>query len=60
MADDHNVGWLTLSEIKAAAAHMGFEVDQLSRPVQLVLRAMAAAEEIYGVDRVRLVFQILD
>jgi hypothetical protein len=60
MADDYNVSWLTLSEIRAALTHMGVEVSSLTRYVRLVLLAMAAAEEIHGIDRVRLVFQIID
>ncbi len=60
MADDYNVSWLTLSEIRSALAHQGVDVSQLSRYVRLVLLTMGVAEEIHGVDRVRLVFQIID
>lgn len=60
LADDYNVSWLTLSEIRSALAHQRVQVPSLSRYVRLVLLAMGAAEEIHGVDRVRLVFQILD
>lgn len=60
MADDYNVSWLTLSEIRSALAHHGVDASQLSRYVRLVLLAMGAAEEVHGIDRVRLVFQIID
>jgi len=60
LAGDHNVGWLTLSEIHAALQHMGVVVDELNHSVLLVLRTMACAEELHGRDRVRLVFQICD
>lgn len=60
LADDYNVSWLTLSEVRSALAHQGVEVPRLSRYVRLVLLAMGAAEGIHGVDRVRIVFQIID
>jgi hypothetical protein len=60
LAGDFNVGWLTLSEIRAALDHMSVAVDGLDASVVLVLRTMACAEEMYGKDRVRLVFQIYD
>jgi hypothetical protein len=56
---DFNVGWLTLSEIHAALQHMGV-ADKLAPSVLLLLRTMACAEEMFGKDRVRLVFQICD
>ena len=58
--DDPNVGWLTLSEIRQALDHMRIEIVSLKRPVQMLLRTMRSAEELYGPDRVRLVFQISD
>lgn len=60
LAGDHNVSWLTLSEVGRALAHMGVPVPTLSSHVRLVLLAMASVEQVYGVDRVRLVFQIID
>lgn len=60
LVGDYNVSWLTLSEILAAFMHMDLAIDAIARPVQLVLRTMAAAEELYGRDRVRLVFQVID
>ena len=59
-ADDPNVSWLTLSEIRQALQHMKIEVETLKRPVQLLLRTMQTAEDLYGRDRVRLVFKVSD
>ncbi len=60
MAGDYNVSWLTLSEIQAALAHMEVAPESLHRSVRLVLRAMSCAEELFGKDRARLVFQVND
>jgi len=60
LADDDNVSWLTLTEIRASLAHQGADISSLSKYVRLVLRVMEVAEDSYGVDRVRLVFQIND
>lgn len=59
-ADDPWVSWLTLSEIRQALCHMQIETGKLKRPVQMLLRTMQTAEDVYGLDRVRLVFQISD
>ena len=59
-ADDPNVSWLTLSEVHRALQHMKIGVETLKRPIQLLLRTMQTAEELYGRDRVRLVFQVSD
>jgi hypothetical protein len=59
-ADDPNVSWLTLSEIRQALQHMKIGVETLKRPVQLLLRTMQAAEDLYGPDRVRIVFEVSD
>lgn len=58
--DDPNVSWLTLSEIRQALQHMHVDVASLRRPVQMLLRTMQTAEDLYGHDRVRLVFQVSD
>lgn len=58
--DDPNVGWLTLSEIRQALHHMQVDVESLRRPVQMLLRTMQTAEDFYGRDRVRLVFEVSD
>lgn len=58
--DDLNLSWLTLSEIMAALNHHNVTIENLRRPVQLVLRTMAAAENLFGKDRVRLVFRVDD
>jgi hypothetical protein len=58
--DDPNVGWLTFAETLQALQHMNIEVSSLKRPVQMLLRTMQAAEELYGQGRVRLVFEISD
>ena len=55
-----NVGWLTLAEINQALQHMGIALASLDLSVQMVLRTMYCAEELFGRDRVRLVFQISD
>lgn len=60
LAGDNNVSWLTLAEIQAALTHQGMATDGLGKPVQLLLQVMAAAEELYGAGRVRLVFQVID
>ncbi len=60
IAGDYNVSWLTLSEIQAALTHMGVAPDSLHRSVRLVLRTMSCAEELFGKDRTRLVFQVND
>jgi hypothetical protein len=59
-ADNPNVSWLTLSEIRQALQHMKIGVETLKRPVQLLLRTMQTAEDLYGRDRVRLVFEVSD
>jgi hypothetical protein len=41
-------------------AHQAVDVSRLSRHVRLVLLTMEAAEKIHGVDRIRLVFQVVD
>lgn len=57
LAEDYNVSWLNLSELHAALAHMDVTIENLDKSVQLVIRAMAVAEELYGKNRVRIVFQ---
>ncbi len=58
--DDPNVGWLTLSETRQALQHMHVDSASLKPPIQMLLRAMQAAEDLYGHNRVRLVFQVSD
>ncbi len=58
--DDPNVSWLTLAEVLQALRHMRIEIGALRKPVQMLLRTMQTAEELYGQDRVRLVLQISD
>ncbi|MGV3774663.1 MAG: hypothetical protein ACO1QB_17315 [Verrucomicrobiales bacterium] len=60
LAGDFNVSWLTLAEIRAALAHMGVAEESLGKPVLLVLQTMEDAEQLFGKDRVRLVFQVTD
>ncbi len=59
-ADDPNVSWLTLSEIRQALQHMKVETESLEKPVHMLLRTMQTAEDLYGRDRVRLVFEVSD
>jgi len=59
-AADPNVSWLTLSEIRQALQHMKIGVETLKPSVQLLLRTMQTAEDLYGPDRVRLVFEVSD
>jgi hypothetical protein len=59
-ADDPNVSWLTLSEIRSALEHMRVNIASLDKSVQLVLRTMQTIEDLYGRDRVRLVFEVSD
>lgn len=59
-SDDPNVSWLTLSEIQQALQHMHLGVGSLKRPVRMLLRTMQIAEDFYGRDRVRLVFEVSD
>ena len=59
-ANDPNVGWLTLAEIHLALQHMGIMVDSLGDATILLLKTMQLGEEIYGRDRVRLVFSVDD
>jgi hypothetical protein len=59
-AADPNVSWLTLSEIRQALQHMKIEAESLKRPIQMLLRTMQTAEDLYGRDRVRLVFAVSD
>lgn len=58
LAGDHNVSWLNLSEVRVALEHLGIGLEDLASSIQLVLRAMAEAEQLFGKDRVRLVFQL--
>jgi len=58
MRDEQDVGWLTLSEIHAALAHMRIDPKELSHAIRMLLGTMQCAEEIYGKDRVRLVFHL--
>jgi hypothetical protein len=58
--DEPNVSWLTLSEIGQSFEHMQIEVSSLSRPVQMLLQTMQIAENLYGPDRVRFIFQVSD
>jgi hypothetical protein len=60
LAGEPNVGWLTLSEIHSALQYLGVVAGGLDRSVLLLLRTMSYAEEMYGKNRVRLVFQICD
>lgn len=60
IADDTNVGWLTLSEIWQSLDHMQIERDQISSHAQRVLATMHTLESIVGEDRVRFVFSISD
>ncbi len=59
-ADGPNVSWLTLSEILQALQHMKVEVQSLRKPVQMLLQTMRTAEDVYGRDRARLVFEVSD
>jgi hypothetical protein len=54
--DYFGVGWLTLGEIEEALLYKGVGRNSLAESVLLVLEAMAAAESLYGKDRVHLVF----
>lgn len=56
IADDLGVGWLTLGEIEDALRYRGLERNTLDKSVLLVLDTMAAVEQLYGKDRVHLVF----
>lgn len=60
LGDHLHLSWLTLSEIFAALDHHNVNRDNLDQSVQLVLRTMAVGEELFGKDRVRLVFQVND
>jgi hypothetical protein len=51
-------GWLTLSEIEAALAHMGLSAERLSLAVRVVLNCMACLARELGDPRVRLVFAL--
>lgn len=58
--DDFNVSWLTLPEIHSALSHMDVKIESLRPSVRLVLGAMEVAVNLFGEDRVRLVFQVTD
>jgi hypothetical protein len=58
--NDPNVSWLTTSEIYQALKHVNIAPDSLAKPVQFLLRVMQSAEDFYGPNRVRLVFQVED
>jgi hypothetical protein len=60
IADDTNVGWLTLSEIWQSIDHIGIRRDLISQHTMRVLATMELLESIVGRDRVRFVFSISD
>jgi len=56
--DDPGVSWLTLSEIHRALKHMQVDIESLDNSVKLLLATMQIAADMYGDDRVRLVFYV--
>lgn len=53
------LGWLTLSEINAALKHHSVDRARLNQKTHIVLDIMEVLERRFGVDRVRLLFQVI-
>jgi hypothetical protein len=54
--DSYGLGWLTREEVGLAIEHMGFDRNDLSLAVNVVLEAMDCLVRRVGSNRVRLVF----